>query len=1180
MFLKNITLHGFKSFADKIELDVMSGITGIVGPNGSGKSNVSDAVKWVLGEQSARQLRGNTMSDVIFNGSEKRKMRQYCEVSLTFDNSDHALPSDYEEIMVTRRVYRSGNGEYFINKTECRRKDIVDLFHDTGIGKDGYSLIGQGRIDEILSLKGEDRRQIFEEAAGIVKFKTRKNEAERSLEAANQNLTRIDDIIGELERSLKPLESQSENARKYLKLRDELKGLELAAFAVSFDKYNSRINELTLQSQELSKKIEENEKQILEGQQNADELESVLDEADAVLSSVRDEVLSLTRSAEALQGERNLSLQKAEQVKEHKAQLEKNIELSKQKLLELSSDMSPEKISAQEKIIKELEAKEESAQASLLSMQESLREMEDELESKKAQVISSLNRLSDTKAAFSRLNAMKENILSRLDDIDSRKSVNEDRLDDARIAVENAKKANERAYLEHENLKKLEKQAQDKQNELREKLSGAFSRQEKAQGALREVEARLKLLTQLKDDFEGYTQSVKEVMRFSRGRQTGIHGVIASLISVPKQYERAIEMALGAQSQHIVCDDEQSAKNMIEYLRKNRYGRATFLPISTVSGRGLNANEEALLSMDGCIGVASDLISYDKKYAQIVKSLLGRTVIAKDLDSGIEIMRRARHSFRLVTLDGDIMNPGGAMTGGSVNSRVTSLISREREIAEHTQSVKKLREEADKASSFIESSQKLRDEAREELAAVSYRVHQQDIACTREQLALERANDEYKARQGDLERSHQEKEQLSQALLDIENRLSAMEKDRLDQSGKSDDDQKFVDKLSMDVSNQRELTENKREELTAIREKCIGARSELSLLLRDEQQVEKERERLLDGISLDEKELETIKYELPELENKALELERELIQKRALLDSKTADLRQKELERTKLSQNLRSVNDDLLVLRNLSSELSDKNHRCELQLSRAQSELKTLSDRIFEDYEITYAMAAEYVTEDFEPQKAQRRIGEIRSEIRKIGSVNVNAVEEYQSALTRYQDMSAQREDITKAMDDLNSIISRLKSKMEKQFTEQFTLMQENFKVTFARLFGGGEAQLKLSDASDPLNCGIEIIAQPPGKKLTLLSLLSGGERALTAIAILFAILMLKPTPFCILDEIDAALDEANVVGFATFLKEFSKSTQFIVVSHRKGTMESCDALYGVAMEEKGVSKIVSVKLT
>ncbi len=1178
MYLKKLEIYGFKSFADRMEMTFGQGITGVVGPNGCGKSNIGDAVRWVLGEQNARVLRGGRMEDIIFGGTEKRKALAYCEVSLTFDNAKGQLPLAFSEIMVTRRVYRSGESEYFLNKAACRLKDITDLFRDTGIGKEGYSLIGQGRIDEILSVRSEDRRNVFEEAAGISKYKARKEEAERRVEHTEQNLDRVGDILDELESQLEPLAAQAETARRYVALSQELRTLELSDFIHKHDRAKERIAAFDLQREQLEAQVRKTA--TLEGELRAqiDDVQDAIASMEGEISAGRERELALTREAEAGEGALNLRRQRQEQFTRDRERLAGEDAQAKRALATLIEqdegvpaqnathlDEQREKIAALER-----QAGEDAA---------SLAAREEELEALKAQLIEGMNRMSDVQAAKARLLATREGLAARLEALAGSGADVERLRDEAAAAAQGAAENYEQARAALEDLRAQAGHTRERAEAAAKGRDDAAQLLARTQGALREANSRLKMLEQMERDYEGYNNSVREVMRAARG-DAGVLGVVAEVLSVPKEYERAVDMALGGQLQHIVCQTQEDAKRHIDRLRQNRAGRATFLPLDAVRGRTLNREERECLAMPGCLGLASELVSFDERFRPVAENLLGRTVIAQDLTTGIAIMRRARHAFRLVTLEGDVMHSGGSMTGGSVQSRVTSLLSREREIGEYRSAVARLGEREGEAAGRVAELEGQLDGARSELIALQDGAHEREIALEREQSHREHALRLLDERTQARDKFLLEREQIEATLCEIGEELGEMERLAGGEEQTAQGAQAGASRLSGEVAAARAALDELREEISEHKVHLAAAEREHEAAARDRTRREHERE-MLTG-QMDKRREENEAFEAQAAENlAAMEREQEkLALARDALEAERAANRAQEIRRTARQQALRELLEKREEAQKEQAELTDKGHRAEVAQSRLKADLENLIARIWDAYELSYAGALAYAGEEYDAAQSGSRIEAIRREVRAMGSVNTGAIEDYRQTRERFESLSAQRDDLGRARDDLLGIIADLTRRMEKQFTEQFAVLNANFSQTFRQLFGGGRAELRLADEKNPLTCGIDIVAQPPGKKLQLLSLLSGGERALTAIAILFAMLRAKPTPFCILDEIEAALDENNIANFATFLADYARSTQFIVVTHRKGTMERCDALYGVAMQEKGISSMVSVELS
>ncbi len=1181
MRLKKLEIYGFKSFADRVTMTFSDGITGVVGPNGSGKSNIGDAVRWVLGEQSAKTLRGGKMEDVIFGGSEKRKPQGYCEVSLTFDNTDGTLPIDYSEVMITRRVYRSGESEYSINKTNCRLKDIVDLMRDTGIGREGYSLVGQGRIDEILSVKSEERRSVFEEAAGISKFKARKTEAERRLDNTTQNMERVEDILTEVGAKLPSLEKQAGNAREYMKLTGELRGLEISSFCVNFDRLSAQQENAEQQMAILNVQEEKNQarKEALSAESR--EKEEAIIASDSRISALHERILEKTREAEVLEGDLNLHKERISTAKKEIARLQEENRQATLSDAEMQKKIAEnqEKQAALQKSIAKLNEENEALEAQTERAAQEVADKEAALETGKEAMIRSLNALSDVRSATARITATKEAIEKQMEKVAPAMEQAKDALDKAQEEAKQAENALMQEQAELGKVKELRTQAAAKFAALQaenQQLNGTMQR---ALGAQREAASRLKMLEQMQRDYEGYGGAVKEVLRHFSGN-SGLHGVVADILSVPKDFEKAVEMALGGAMQNIVCSREEDAKEMIDYLRQNRYGRATFLPMTSVRGRVLNSFERQVLSMDGCMGLASELVSFDPKYKEIVENLLGRTVIAKDLNAGIAIMRAGKHAFRLVTLEGDVMHSGGSMTGGSTAARTTSILSRTREIEEHKAAVKTLTEKVSQIEKRFESIKIDLANAQKNVDAAGNEVHQQDIAVLREQEKLTRAREKVQEAIDNQEYLSAQKEQMETGIAQITEELAVMSEKTGAAEQYSTTSQEDITKGAQEIALLRRDLDELREKLAASRADEGVKQTELEALIREEKRLNETGEEAQNAIAIRKRAEESLSLRLAEDEGSIGGLQSRITESRENVRQENQTLQQENEQRESLRSRISKLSEELENVQEAMTAAAEDKHRLEMLQNKTANELKTLLDRIWERYELTPETARPFVLPDYQESVSRSRIDQLNRAVRALGPVNVAALDEYEETKTRFDEMSKQRDDLNKAKVDLEKIISDLQKNMEVRFAEEFYKINEHFQRTFNRMFGGGTAKLQLQDEKDVLNCGIDIIAQPPGKKLQLLSLLSGGERALTAIAILFAMLEIRPSPFCILDEIEAALDESNVVNFAEYLREYSEKTQFIVVSHRKGTIERCDSLYGVAMEEKGVSRMVSVLLS
>lgn len=1182
MKLKKLELYGFKSFAQRTEIVFDEGITGIVGPNGSGKSNIGDAVRWVLGEQSAKTLRGASMSDVIFNGTQKRKPLSYCEVSLVFDNDDHALAMEAAEVMVTRRVYRNGESEYYLNRTACRLKDVVDLFRDTGIGKEGYSIIGQGRIDEILSRKSEDRRQVFEEAAGIVKFKARKEEADKKLQRTLENLERVDDILDELTKRLKPLEEQSRNARVYLELSTELKDLDLNLFLIRSDRARARLSELESELLTVQTILADTESNLTDKTTRRDETQNRIDQLEEAITKARTELMECAEHVHESQKKLSALQSRRETRSENRQRIVREQEEAQERLAEIEKDHAriQADVEKQHSLIADAEQILRATQEAAEKAQAKEKEADAALEAQKAAVIDQMNRLSDVRNDKTRLNTMQAQMETRLTEIEESGGALQEQeaaLREALIAVEK--------QLETEN--QHQQQCQEKLAQARQASDEADTAYanlradvEKQSADMQAAASRHNVLTEMTRDMEGYNMAVRRAMTYAKQRGlTGVKGVLAQLMTVPQAYETAIDMALGAAQQNIVTDTEETAKELINYLRQNRLGRATFLPMSAIRGKTLYGNERNALKLPGCLGVASELVQCAPEYRGIVENLLGRTVIADNLDHGIPIMRAGNHAFRLVTLEGDVMHSGGSMTGGSAQSKVSNLLSRERELKELTAKLQTGRAELDKCRQELTQRQQTAQEKRQKVSDAVNALHQQEIAVAREQARRESVSADLNTHLQRMQETEQARVQLHQSLEDIRQQLETIEHQRTGAQGdQSAMEQKTIEMQNALVKARAEASaENDRLMVRTLQ--LSDLRHGLSDLERDEAHAQQDQAQIL----REQERREQLLHEMDELdaidENdmKREEAESARRQKEQLRQESAAQAI--EQRRSQAQSDLRDILSDMENLHEAYNRDSEKLHKIELAKARIEGDQKNLQNRIWDTYKLTYAGAEEFRRMPFDEKESDRRAAELQGQIRALGTVNVGAVEEYAETKARVDDLTAQQQDLKRAEMDLRELIERLLIQMRSTFVENFSKMQGYFAETFTRLFGGGHAELKLMDPDDPLNCGIEVNAQPPGKKLQLLSLLSGGERALTAIAILFAMLKLKPTPFCILDEIEAALDDANIGYYADYLKEYSKGTQFIVVTHRKGTMERCNSLFGVAMEEQGVSRMVSVSL-
>lgn len=1178
-------MYGFKSFADRIEIEFDEGTTAIIGPNGSGKSNIADAIRWVLGEQSAKTLRGTKMEDVIFSGTEKRKAMSYCEVTLTIENEDHGLPVDYSEVCITRRVYRSGESEYYINKSVCRLKDIVELFQDTGSGREGYSIIGQGRVDNILSSKSEDRRSVFEEAAGIVKYKSRSLEANKKMEHTQQNLLRIEDIIEELSVQIEPLCEQSETARRFLLIRDRLRELEINQFLRQYDRVQERIqnNDQTIkQIDDEVQTLQEKEKALSD---EYSEMDQKILHFEQDTAQKRQRVLEMTGLLEKTQGEEQVLRERIEFGKQGTDRIHTEIEMKNEsmartmaQLKECQACMTEKEQQLMNKQIEVLNSEKEYNRVTAL-----VEEKEAELEKSMEARIATINRLSDVKLRSTHLTTLKDSLLKRFDNVQEN-----------RVQIENRRSEKNKEFIEA--VASMDKSIADVQNiqqNKQAKLNDIFACKQRretlyddiqnSEGRVQALSSKLHVLNEMKKDYEGYQTSVKRLLQDVKQQKTlnnRIHGVIAELMYVPQQYEKAIEMTLGQAIQNIVTPTEADAKELIAYLREQDYGRATFLPLTSIQSRKLSRQEENALHMDGVLGVASSLIQFDAQYQNVFENLLGRTVVVKDMDSAIAVARKFSFSFRIVTQEGDLLNVGGSMTGGSTRSKVVSLIGREREIEQAQKDILQTEKKIAEMKQKLDEELKIKEALEVALKALEDESGGVQIRLAKDQERKQIIQENLNEFENQIEQICLEMEQLQESLKDIDVEMDAIAKlqgDIHDEHTTSQEDISGMQTHLSEVKKQREILN---EALTRAKVDMATVEKEKHAFESELHRLTQKQNRLKEEIALQNQSAENQEERIAHEQILTQKIEEMATQYRTDLENIKIELKKIETAREMVMCEFRAYEQKKQDVVTTLTDLYERRHKAEMQKQKAESDLEATTNRIWEEYELTYAGAVEYRHENVLENDVPGEINKLKKEMKELGIVNIGAIEEYQRVRERHDYLTKQREDLLTAQEHLSAVIAELQVLMEVRFKEKFVLINQNFIEIFQQLFGGGHAELILQDKQNVLECGIEIVAQPPGKKLQMLSLLSGGERALTAIALLFAMLKLKPTPFCVLDEIEAALDEANVNRYAEFLEDYAQKTQFVVVTHRKGTMEACNSLYGVAMEEKGVSRMVSVRLT
>ena len=1174
MYLKRLELKGFKSFPTKTDIVFKEGITAIVGPNGSGKSNISDAVRWVLGEQSVKSLRGEKLEDVIFAGTDIKKPMNYCEVALTIDNTDNQLDLEFSEVTIKRRAYRNGESEFFLNNKSCRLKDIKEILLDTGIGKDGYSIIEQGKVDEILSNNPVNRRKVFDEACGISKYRYKKQEAERNLKNTKENLERINDIYTEIENQLNPLYNQQVKAKKYIDLKEKLKTIEINSFIKDVESVESELKEVNKHNELLNEQSIEIEKEKLNIENNFNQTNKALEDMDENINKSIDYINSIKSVISQKDYEINL-------INERINNLTSDIE---RKTVEISD--IKEKLSNDKKSVESLQEQKSEKEKQINTLEESIKSMEiknnnkkstiEELNKKiddlKDDIISLLSQKQDASNKLSTLNANKENINLRKSTIDSDIEELSLKLSNKKEELKNIEltlsKENDALNSSKENCEKLNSNL----NELINKNNLLESKIQSNKYSLNDYNSKLNIYIDMENHYEGFNRGVKEVLK--NKTLNGVLGALGQVVTVDEKYEKAIEASLGAYMQNIITTDESSAKLAINYLKRNNLGRVTFLPLNIIKSNKLDTRN--IRSNIKFIGIASDLISYDEKYRNILENILGRTIIIDNIDNGIKFAKETNHKFKIVTLDGEILNPGGSLTGGSLRTN-GNILSRKRLINEYSKKIKDIKletnnliSEKDKVNNSIIETKKLYENSKIDISNIEKTIIVQKSN-------LSRANDEVKVMLESSNKLESEKSQLGSYLNEtlekttfIDSEINAIEKKHNDNKNQIDilsknlkddsniyqEDKAQFDELSMELVKYKQIYENITKDIDRIIKESNLSEEKIKSIDVSIKNQEQQINQLNEQITIEEKEKENLNTQLNQ-NNEGLE------NKKILKDT--------------LKQKLEELNKDLKSSDRKFIDLKESLFKIQGRLERLKSTKENYINKLYENYELTFIQAVEFKDENVVIDK--KVLEGLKREIRNLGNVNIDSIKEYEDIKERYDFYSEQKQDLEESIDVIEKLIADLEENMKIEFEVKFNEINENFKFVYKRLFGGGNGLLTIVDKNNILESDIEITAQPPGKKMKNLSLLSGGEKALTAISILFSILLAKPTPFCILDEIEAPLDDANIARFGDFLKELSKDTQFIAVTHRRGTMEASDFIYGVTMQEKAISKVISLKL-
>ena len=1181
MFLKSIEVQGFKSFANKMVFEFHKGITGIVGPNGSGKSNVADAVRWVLGEQSAKQLRGSKMEDVIFSGTESRKPLGFAYVAITLDNSDHQLAVEYDTVTVSRRVYRSGESEYKINGHNCRLKDVQELFFDTGIGKEGYSIIGQGQIDKILSGKPEERRELFDEAAGIVKYKRRKALTEKNLAEEQQNLSRVRDILYELEKQVGPLAKQSETARIYLKHRDTLKQYDANMYLMSF-------YQLKKDSADIDDKIDIVSAQLKDSQENFEKIKSAYAEMEALMEQYDQKIAENQEvcnqqalEKQRLEGTRNVFVSKLEGIAGKEEQFDMLIEDAQKSLGEKQQLLEDNKkeLETLEEELKHLEQHKNSSEEELHAMSGMVTSLRERIDSQNSDIIEFLNETANIKGRMQRYETMQEQTQIRQSELDQKLIALQSEESSEGELVEAFKKEAQGVAIELERIQAEQAACKKRAAKISDDLMKCRDAFNAAEKSFHEESARYQTLKNITERYDGYGVSIRKIME-RKNDYKGIIGVVADIIHVSKEYEIAIETALGGSISNIVTDDEQTAKNMIRFLKTNRFGRATFLPLTSIRGRRAD-NADRICSEAGVIGLASDLIKVERQFDNLADYLLGRVFIVDHIDNALALAKKYRYSLRIVTLEGESLNPGGSLSGGAYKN-TGNLLGRHREMEELQKHVESLRKEgaslkqqinqlqSDKESNKAAIEKNTAEESKLTLHQNTVRLRLKQVDESRGEHAksiqdISRETAQIKAQQ---EQIRQFKQQLAQQLTELETKKKNAEALTASLTAKLEEISEQERNFNNQTADMRIHYANQVQKKAFIRKSIEQNRSEGQHL--QQKLTDYHEQKAAFG-----KEKTEIREQIEKTDTQIAAVMEKMTESQSILQQKTDERSQYAVEHKSFFAKREELSETI-------SRLDREQFRLGSQKEKLEENRSQLSSYMWEEYGLTYQTARELSDDELQTlplSKLKKMASDIKGEIKALGNVNVNAIEEYKAVAERYETMKTQHDDMVEAEGKLASIIEDLNISMQKQFQEKFMQIRKEFDRIFKLLFGGGKGTLELADPENLLETGVIITAQPPGKKLQNMMQLSGGEKALTAIALLFAIQSLKPSPFCLLDEIEAALDDANVKRFAEYLHNLTKDTQFIVITHRRGTMNTADVLYGITMQEKGVSTLVSVNL-
>lgn len=1180
MYLKRIETIGFKSFADKTVVEFEQGVTAVVGPNGSGKSNISDAIRWVLGEQSAKSLRGGKMEDIIFAGTSTRKPLNFAEVTLVLDNSCGSLPIDYEEVSITRRVYRTGDSEYLINKQKVRLKDVVDLIMDTGIGHDSLSIISQDKVKAIVEARVEDRRVIIEEAAGVLKYKMRKKEATRKLESTSDNLSRVQDIIFELEDQVEPLRKQSEQAEKYMVLKQECSDSEISVLAYDIKTLNDQMErskkerkDVEFEHVSINAKIANDERRRDTLKQNQQAQERQLEQLQADLVETSEWIQKLQGQRDVLKERHKNASSNKEELAEQQAQLESRLETSQVELKTAEEAMTKTKTSLEtkqsqlQKVSEEYQHLEENLKIQLDTTRDAYFEDVNRLASVKNQYIAINQQIKRTETTLERINEDEEKALLDRDALVQEQETFKAQYGKFETSLKEKRDLYQQLYKEHQQRLKQAEMETNRHRHLTHQLD--------------KMNNRLQWLEDAQKDFSGFNEGVKKILKArEQGQVSGIEGAVAELVTVPKELELAMDVVLGPVMQQIVTTNDDSAKKAIDFLKKHHAGRATFLPLNVIKSRLLPMDvQNRIQGNQDVVGVASQLVGYDQRYRQIVENILGNIIVTKDLNVAKNLAKQLNYRYRIVTLEGDVINAGGAMTGGAVKRQGSSLLRQKNEIEDCQRQIQQLTDELEQSKVLQEEWTQTVKQSEKELQKVQLageRLKEKMSEVNQQKLAFEYREKSQNEREQLLRIERREHEAELKQLVEKNNQLA---EDRLVLEQRIEEAKATIETLEEQLEQQEELKSQLLQQMTEL--KVDVAKLETALhnecatferLKGETEQARTRLKELLDKIAESEQ-------ALLGNDDEVVQLEANLAEKKEKREGIIEQIQDQRVTLTKVSQELETLEREVRESHKVQQKMAESLNQLDVSIGKVDVEMDIMIKKLEEEYQMTFDHANENYPLKGSIEEIKSRIRSIKGQIAALGEINVGAIQEYQRVKERYDFLTTQRDDLIEAKATLEETINEMDQEMTVKFKETFDLVREQYMEIFKKLFGGGSADLVLTDPHDLLHTGVEIIAQPPGTKLKTSNLLSGGQKALTSIALLFAILKVRTVPFCVLDEVEAALDEANVARYANYLKAFSNETQFIVITHRKGTMEKADVLYGVTMQERGVTKLVSVRM-